>query len=847
MTFHCPHCKLQYARPIEHCGLDGSAIIELVEDPLLGTRIDRYDIFEVIGGGGQGLVYRARHALLGTERALKIPYGELVANREFAERFRREARAAAKIDHPNVVRTYDLYETAERLPMLAMELLRGETLTKVMATETVSADDAALIIRDLADGLATVHRLGLVHRDVKPSNVMIVDDGDTWRVKLLDFGIVREDSGSSALTTQGQIMGTITYMAPEQIRGEGVGPAADLYALGVLLHELLTGSPPFIGANQSILLQKLSGESTAVPHPSGLGDIAARLLASRPEDRYPSALALIDAIDALDDQPTLALDAAATHTEFAPHEICERQPELVDSTVAPAPDLDRTLREVSASRLTPPPLPASRQTSSRRTEALRTETRRTETRRTESGANGRQRHTPPSQEPASNDRDDPSRRPSVWDAAERSSRRPSSSERPTADRAALARTQPSQRVISEVARTLPESAAAVAYRASWPTPPKQRPAARPATPPFEYHAVQPRSPVRRSSGVRPAPTPPIYTVSGPAPSLWGAHRLGLALVVVLATTAYFAGRHAAENHAVVTLLPQHVPPDSAGLIADEQPAPRDDHSEGLIVQGDRPPAGAVAPKPAPRAAPPAPKATQVDTSARFTTLDRLLQQDLDRHGLDLRALPWLAGRARRLWLAWRTSDGAPPADLLEASYSILHDALLEAAKKRKTDDHGRDLGGRLGRHLAMYGLVHEDIAVLGGEIELWWHRWRGARAGSSLAALDEAANGMMDAIEQTEVTDELLRNKIDRIRAYMLQLPEAQRAAQSADVERTLAEIVALLSAAKRADSSASKRRVSALTNATTRDIKARFSLQAVAKSDPVLTASAGGGSGHSL
>jgi eukaryotic-like serine/threonine-protein kinase len=207
---------------------------------------DRYELGARIGRGGMADVFLARDLLLDREVALKVLFPEHAIDPNFVERFRREAQAVAGLNHPNIVAVYDWGQTGNTY-FMAMEYVKGNTLAAVLRQQTrFSARNAAIVAGHIAGALAYAHRNNVVHRDIKPANILMGDNGD---VKVADFGIARAlDAGHDAgLTQDGAVMGTATYFSPEQAKGEGLDLRSDLYSLGVVLYELLTGRAPFIG------------------------------------------------------------------------------------------------------------------------------------------------------------------------------------------------------------------------------------------------------------------------------------------------------------------------------------------------------------------------------------------------------------------------------------------------------------------------------------------------------------------------------------------------------------------------------------------------------------------------
>jgi len=262
----------------------------------------RYEIVSVLGRGGMGTVYRARDLELGEDVAIKTVRPELVSDETFRERFKDEIRLARRISHRNVVRTHDFGE-AGGVWYLTMEYVEGITLRELLDTRGRLAPPVALAIgTQLAECLAVAHEVGVIHRDIKPQNLLLDPDGV---LKVLDFGVARLAERSAGLTEAGLIMGTPAYMSPEQITSDPVDHRADLYAAGAVLYECLTGRPPIeAGTMVSLIARVLADEpappSSLVPDvPAALDDVVLQLLAKRPQDRPPSAAALVERLQTL--------------------------------------------------------------------------------------------------------------------------------------------------------------------------------------------------------------------------------------------------------------------------------------------------------------------------------------------------------------------------------------------------------------------------------------------------------------------------------------------------------------------------------------------------------------------
>ncbi len=213
---------------------------------LTGTRVGSYEIVERLGGGGMAVVYRAIQQPLGREVALKALSPELFQDDGFVKRFEAEAKTLAKLDHPNILPIYD-FELSDGMAYLTMPLIRGGTLRDILNRGPLDTLSAWRYLREIGDGLQHAHDAGIIHRDLKPTNVLIHTDG---RAMLADFGLARGAGQPTHLTTVGLAIGTPGYMAPEQVMGHDVDRRADIYAMGVLTFEMLTGRLPFVGANR---------------------------------------------------------------------------------------------------------------------------------------------------------------------------------------------------------------------------------------------------------------------------------------------------------------------------------------------------------------------------------------------------------------------------------------------------------------------------------------------------------------------------------------------------------------------------------------------------------------------
>ncbi|MEO8621812.1 MAG: serine/threonine-protein kinase [bacterium] len=302
----CPHCGTEYETTARFCPSDGTALRPKGEDSLIGRVLaDRYHILKRIGEGGMGRVYLGEHVKMNRQCAIKVMSPALVNDAGSAARFAREASNAARIIHPNVAAVFD-YGESDGLIYLVMEFVDGEPLARTLTREAPLALERAIdLASQIADALGAAHELGIVHRDLKPDNILITRTR-TGReiVKVVDFGIAKaiQEGVGEGLTRTGQVIGTPEFMSPEQLLGDPVDARSDLYALGCILHLMLTAAPPFDApTREQMIKQRLSRD---VPHlheldpalPDTVARIVARLLARSPAERYGSATELKDAL-----------------------------------------------------------------------------------------------------------------------------------------------------------------------------------------------------------------------------------------------------------------------------------------------------------------------------------------------------------------------------------------------------------------------------------------------------------------------------------------------------------------------------------------------------------------------
>ena len=309
-------------------------------DPTLGRTIaGKFVILRRLGAGAMGVVYLARQMALDKTVAIKVLHRELAVDGLFTERFRREARAASRLDHPNSIRVFDFGEEPDGLLYLAMEYVEGRDLFTLLA-EHGPLPPASIVdlLSQVLAALSVAHDLGVLHRDLKPENIMVLrgegDDGQPIDVvKVCDFGIAKivdasvpPEEDARRHTTKGLVVGTPEYMSPEQARGEALDGRSDLYSVGVILYELLTGRVPFDGDSALNIVLKHVGESPAPPSERALGvdrrleAICMKALEKRPSDRYPTAREM-----------RLALRSALGPSPDASRRVSAALPTLADS------------------------------------------------------------------------------------------------------------------------------------------------------------------------------------------------------------------------------------------------------------------------------------------------------------------------------------------------------------------------------------------------------------------------------------------------------------------------------------------------------------------------------------
>jgi serine/threonine-protein kinase len=253
----------------------------------VAASIGKYEVLRLLGSGGMGTVYEARDPVLERRVAVKVLSAELARQQELRERFLREAQAAGRLRHPNIVQVYDVGESNGRL-FLAMEFVAGSDLERVIQDVPLSIEWKLDLLRQICDGLGHAHKHGVVHRDVKPANIRVTPTGD---VKVMDFGVAQLHA-ATGLTKRGLVLGSVHYISPEQVEGRPVDARSDIFSVGAIAFELLSGKRPFDAESVTAVMARVAYGSADLnllprtPYSPGLEAIVMNALAHRPQDRY---------------------------------------------------------------------------------------------------------------------------------------------------------------------------------------------------------------------------------------------------------------------------------------------------------------------------------------------------------------------------------------------------------------------------------------------------------------------------------------------------------------------------------------------------------------------------------
>lgn len=362
----CPKCGAEYPDTTTLCPADGIAL-EKTTDSLLGkTLAGKYRIEERLSGGGMGTVYRGTHVLMDKTVAVKVLRPSLAADEKIVARFSREARAASKISHPHALSVTDFGEAEDGVVFLVMEYLSGKTLKEIIRQEgPMPLPRAAEILRQIGGALDAAHAEGVVHRDLKSDNIMLLSSSGTDYAKVLDFGIakIKEPDGAydPALTAPDLVIGTPQYMSPEQCsQSPDIDARSDIYSLGVIIYEMLVGHVPFTGDSPTtIMLKHLQQPPPSVlaersDVPEAIGHVVERALEKRPEDRYKTVGELVEDFTIAAGMDLPGVSPATSTTRIAPVAAGQQLADDVDEETLVRRRITRPVEPVAA----PPPTEA---------------------------------------------------------------------------------------------------------------------------------------------------------------------------------------------------------------------------------------------------------------------------------------------------------------------------------------------------------------------------------------------------------------------------------------------------------------------------------------------------------
>ena len=306
----CPACSQLFAETAVFCPNDGKRLVDDEESPdkFVGLVLDaKYQVERLIGKGGMGNVYEAKHLHMGLPVAVKILHPHLVTDSTAVERFRREARSARTVNHPNAISIMDFGVTSDNVLYLVMELINGISLQEVLKKETtIESSRAVRIMRQVCLAVDVAHQKSIIHRDLKPDNILILDYGkDTEKVKVIDFSIAKmKESGKDPnLTSAGVVVGTPQYISPEQAQGLELDNRSDIYSMGIILYQMLTGNVPFTGKTSAMLLMQHIQAKPKSPReikpeiPIRLEQSVLRSLSKQAKDRQQSAAVLAQELE----------------------------------------------------------------------------------------------------------------------------------------------------------------------------------------------------------------------------------------------------------------------------------------------------------------------------------------------------------------------------------------------------------------------------------------------------------------------------------------------------------------------------------------------------------------------
>ena len=308
----CLECNRKYTGLVLACSHDGSALVPIAKDPLIGTKlIGKYDILSVLGTGGMGVVYKGRQDVMDRIVAIKMLQAHHLSDSMSVKRFQQEGKATCRLNHPHIITVYDFGISKSGQPYIVMDYLEGKPLSDIIREEgQVGVDRAVNIIRQAAEALGHAHKQGVLHRDLKPSNIVLTEyEGEKDYVKVVDFGVAKllEDGNTEGqkLTQMGEVCGSPVYMSPEQCQGLPLDKRSDIYSMGILLYETLTNRLPLLGKT---MVETMSKHIEAPPSPFSevrpdlyiperLEQVVLRALEKKPEKRQQSMEQLATELD----------------------------------------------------------------------------------------------------------------------------------------------------------------------------------------------------------------------------------------------------------------------------------------------------------------------------------------------------------------------------------------------------------------------------------------------------------------------------------------------------------------------------------------------------------------------
>ncbi|MBY0356757.1 MAG: serine/threonine protein kinase [Candidatus Obscuribacterales bacterium] len=337
----CTSCGRQFAGAEGSCPHDGQPLIPLPQDPYLNQTIaDKYAVQSLLGVGGMGVIYRARHDLMQRDVAIKMLKAQYATDETSVKRFTREAVAVGRLRHPHVITTYDHGFTNQGQPYLVMDILQGLSLAQIIKTEgQISSRRLVHIFEQVCDALDHAHQKGVLHRDLKPGNIMLINEPDNPDfVKVVDFGVAQlmavNDQEQQALTQAGEICGSPMYMSPEQCLGKPLDRRGDIYSLGVVMYEALTGKVPLLGGSMVETMSKHIHESPPAMNevrpdlhiPPRLEQLVFKALSKDPNERQPSMSQLRQELLALAPQGSSKQTLRAVSAQEIPSATKESSP-----------------------------------------------------------------------------------------------------------------------------------------------------------------------------------------------------------------------------------------------------------------------------------------------------------------------------------------------------------------------------------------------------------------------------------------------------------------------------------------------------------------------------------------